>query len=172
MYTEDMDVSFVNTFLGSFCTVFNKLFSSEIERGSISFWENQIEDNEIAIISGVLGKNYAGIIVFSMNSATANRMVKVMGGDSGISKFGDILFDVLGEWMNIISGNACTDLSRVGIDLEITTPTIVLGQNFTLQVLNQVPLSVPMHTPFGIIEIIFGVKKVLNEIEVLNLEEN
>lgn len=169
MNNDIIDTKIIDLFLQSFSSVFKSFFSINLKRGNMSFLEEPFEDSEVAIITGVTGENHEGVIAYSMSEITARILVEKVEMEDELSSYGEILFDVLGEWMNILAGNVTRDLNEKGFSLYITPPSIVLGNDFTLKLIRQIPLLVEMQSSIGSIGVNFAVKKVVNKDITINV---
>jgi chemotaxis protein CheX len=146
-------------FLDSFKTIFAKVFNCKLKRGPISIWSNCLAENEIAILTGITGSRYTGIVVYSMKDQTATQMVEYLDPDLETSDENGTFYSSLGELVNIISGNVMTYFSQKKIDLAITTPSVVVGNAFEMYLLNQTTFAVEMLSSFGAIEIDIAIKR-------------
>lgn len=158
MTARDIDVTMVNPFLASASEVFRQLFKCELTRGQISIRKDPSATNDVAIIIGITGASHTGVVVFSMKTVTARKMVNML--DPSIAGDRDKAFsDALGEVANIICGNAMAIFTAQNIELNITTPSVITGQAFEIHLLEQTTLCAEMHSPFGPIEINVAIKK-------------
>jgi len=164
-----IDGNIVDTYLDTLTRVFSTLFLTDLNRGGMSFWGDPFKDNEVAIITGVLGDHYEGTVVYSMSEETARQLVDKLDMGEEMSSYGEVLFDVLGEWMNIISGNVTQSMKEIGISLYITPPTVVLGDQFSMQLVQQVPLFVQMDSDMGMISVNFAIKNVVQKDIIVNV---
>jgi len=152
------DARFIELFLNSFSTVFSTLFQEEMTRTSMSVWNRRKSENDIAVITGVTGKEHTGMIIYSMQRETARHMIQTLMPDT--SDFEDMIFDGLGELVNIISGNSMTAFSDNNLDVSITAPSLIAGDQFEMHMLNQSTLSADMQSDMGSIEVKFAIKKI------------
>jgi chemotaxis protein CheX len=156
---KELDVTMVNPFLGAAGEVFKSLFKCELVKDQITIKKDPSASNDIAIIIGVTGDVYTGVVVYSMKKYTALKLVNFL--DSTINGEKDQSFsDALGEIANIISGNAMGVFTAQGISLNITTPSVIIGKAFEIHLLDQTTISAEMQSPFGVLEINVAIKKV------------
>ncbi len=160
MKAKNIDISTVNPFLGAAYDVFKQIFGCELSKGQISLKKNPSADNEVAIIIGISGGRHTGVVVYSMKIYTAKKIVMNLDPDSAVSENDDAFADALGEIANMISGNAMSDFSKRGMDLTITTPSVVVGDAFEMHLLDQETLATTMNSPFGALEINVAIKKI------------
>lgn len=168
MNNDVIDVTVIDKFLESFNFVFNSFFSIKLKRSSMSFFGEPFEDSQIAIITGVIGENHEGVVAYSMSEMTARTLIEKIDVEGEMSTYGEMLFDVLGEWMNILSGTVTRDFIKHGINFYLTPPSIVLGNDFSMQIIRKVPLLVEMQSSAGTIGIYFAVKNIVKKELVIN----
>ena len=156
---NDIDVAMVNPFLSAAGQVFKQMFDCELVKGQVTIKKVPSASNDVAIIIGISGDIYTGVVVYSMKSYTAKKMVSFL--DSTITNEKDKEFsDALGEVANIVSGNAMSVFTAQSVNLNITTPTVIIGEAFEVHLLDQTTLSTEMQSPFGILEINIAIKKI------------
>lgn len=86
--------------------------------------------NGFGIFIGIFGAVSARILV-TMNNKTAFNLASVLNGEE-MDKLDDIFVATLKEFTNTVCGVAINQLSTKGIDLDMTTPTIIMGEHVTL----------------------------------------
>lgn len=153
------DMSNINPFVKAAQDVFQHLFNAEIKKGDISDKINPSASYEVAIIIGVSGTHYTGVVVFSMARSTAVKIVKAFDAEMDVDEESAGFADALGELANIISGNALSEFSKEGVLLTITTPSVVIGQAFEVHLLDQKTITVEVVTPYGNLQINIAIKK-------------
>jgi chemotaxis protein CheX len=159
MDAKDLDLTMVNPFLGSTFDVFKQLFNIELQKGGITMRKAPSASNEIAIIIGITGTDHTGVVVFSMKKYTAIKMVSVLYPDMQVTDKDESFSDALGEIANIISGNSMRTFAEMNLSLNITTPSVIIGQAFEVHLLDQTTLCSEMQSPFGVLEINVAIKK-------------
>lgn len=158
MGLNEYDTKFIDLFLKSIETSFMNVFQCELQRGQIYFMRNQLSEDNVAILTGVVGKEYTGMVVYRMHNAMAQRMVDFLDPTVNDSSSRLMTYEGLGEVINIISGNTMTRFSKDNIFLNITTPSIIAGDTIELFLLNQITISADMLSPFGTMEINLAIK--------------
>ena len=163
MNADTIDTSLADTILETFRQVFNSLFMIELERGKMSFKSDDFDDCEVAVVNGVIGENHEGILACRLSEKTANNLVSALDMDDEVSTSGEIFYDVIGEWMNILAGNVTSDLHKQSIKLYLSPPSIIHGDQFSLQLVQMVPLMVEMRSAAGTIGVNFAIKKIFHK---------
>lgn len=159
MNIKEIDLSLVNPFLGAAYDVFKQIFDFELKKGQICIKKNPTAKFEVAIIIGISGEKHTGVVVYSMKKYTATKIVHHLVPDPELANDEQNYTDALGEMANMISGNAMTIFYTNGINLTITTPSVIIGDAFEIHLLDQTTLSTDMMSPFGVLEINVAIKK-------------
>lgn len=158
MVLKNIDAAFITMFLDSMQATFSKIFQSELSRGTTSLWGNQVDQKEIAILTGITGDGHSGFVVYSMSNETAKKLISYLDPEVSSAGFKESLYDSLGEIVNIISGNTITYFSQNHYNLEITSPSVISGNEFRMYLLNQAALTTDMMSPFGMIGVDIAMK--------------
>lgn len=153
-----MEIKFINLFLNSVEKTFAKVFQCELKRGRVYFERNPLKEDNVTILTGIVGNSHTGMVVYRMKNDTARRMIASLDPDSANGSDRLMIYEGLGEVINIISGNTMSQFSENDIPLNITTPSIIAGDNIELFTLNQTTLSADMLSPFGTMEIDLSIK--------------
>ena len=157
MSIQDLDANFIELFLDSVESTFVKVFKTEVTRGQMSIWKNNLIDHDLAVVTGIIGEEHTGMVIYSMKQVTAERMLQFL--DPSIQEGDRKLFlDGLGEVISIISGNTMTNFSENEIDIDITTPFIVSGESFQMDMPNHTMLTADMLSEFGTIDVNIAIK--------------
>jgi len=158
MGLEGLDTKFINLFLTSVETTFVKVLQSDVVRGKVSLIHNMVSENNVAIFTGVIGDIHTGMVVYRMHSSTAQRMIDYLDPNSKNQSDRMMVYEGLGEVINIISGNTMSKFLENDIPLNITTPSIISGNAIELFMLNHNTLSVDMLLSFGTMQIDLAIK--------------
>jgi len=158
MSSRNVDVRFITLFLDSFQAVFAQVFDCDVHKGPVTVMGRLNRDRGIAVLAGVSGVHHSGTVVFWMKDHTARKMLEYL--DPTATEFHETLYEGLGEVINIVSGNAIQHLSRNGIELAITTPSLVVGESLEIHLLNQNTYSITMLSALGEIDIDIAIKRI------------
>ena len=103
---------------------------------------------DVSAIIGFTGDRN-GTMALSFTKKCAIFILKNMLGDD----IQDIVQDIketVGELTNMISGQSRSNLSQMGINLQAAIPTIILGDNHTIEHMkNRIIITTPFSTPQG-----------------------
>lgn len=154
----DISVEHINPFLNAAVNVFKDFLKSDLRKGHLSIKESPSPEYDVALIIGITG-SYVGQVVYSMKRETANKVVELLNPDVPFKDLARCFEDTLGEVANIITGNAASLLQEGMKGIDITTPTLITGEAFELQLLQQTTIGINMYSPFGTLEINVAIKK-------------
>jgi len=153
-----MKVEFVNPFVESAVSVIRDMCGSNIQKGQLSVKKSIISTLGVAPIIGVTG-SITGRVIYDMSFATALKLSSVMNGEE-ISEFNDLCQSTISELSNIITGNTISLLTAAGYHVDITPPTLFMGEGMQISKAEIVTLVVPLEiTDVGIIFINVALKE-------------
>ncbi len=152
-----MKVEFVNPFVESAVSVLRDMCGFNIQKGQLSLKKTAITTLGIAPIIGVTG-DVTGRVIYDMSKQTALKIVSIMNGEE-ITEFNDLAQSTIAELSNIITGNTISSLSAKGYRVDITPPTLFMGDNLTVSKSEALTLVVPLITEAGEIFINVALKE-------------
>lgn len=110
--------------------------------------KNYIAKGDVSAIVGVSGDR-TGTIAVSFTKPCAIALLRGMLGDD----IQDLLYDLqdaVGEIANMISGQARAGLVELGLTLQGSTPTVIVGDNHMLRHISASPvMAIPFSTAAG-----------------------
>lgn len=125
-----MDPSLAKPFIKATKDVLKAMASLDVAAGAPFVKKDNIARGDVSAVIGVTGdKN--GTFSISFDRKTAVHIVKQMLGDA----IEDIITDVqdaVGEITNMISGQARVGLVELGLKLQGSTPSVIMGDNHTI----------------------------------------
>lgn len=156
---ESLNVAYINPFLEAAVLVFKQLFNFELKKDKITLKSSPSPELDVAVIIGITG-HFVGVVVYCMKSYTAKKITSILLEEECPSILSeDKMKDAIGELANMITGNATGLIKNCTKNMEITTPTVVIGDAFNLTLLKQTTISIDMMSPLGIIQINVALKK-------------
>ncbi len=144
-----MDATIINPFLQSAINMFKEMFYFTPEHGKPYVVEGFGNHRwEISGIIGIVGST-EGVIVIRLTRSLAFRLLKEAGMEGkNAEEINDLINGMVGEFANIISGNAINMITQKKVD--ITVPITIQGTNHTISWPNKGSIiGIPFHTPHG-----------------------
>jgi DNA-binding NarL/FixJ family response regulator len=152
---------------GLYYSVFKEAFIDNLNRMLKTVAEFEAEDTAnielvsrgISVVMGVIGK-YSGRMIFDMSYDTAEKIcASVLKRETkGLQE----VLNVMGEFTNIVAGNACSVINRKNklFGLRVAPPTIFHGESINISKAElDSTTSTVAHTTFGDIYMNIGFKR-------------
>jgi chemotaxis protein CheX len=162
-----INAKYVNPFIEAAMTVVRQITGIDVRRGHLSYKAKVEPSFGVSIIIGIYGF-LVGQIVYSMESALAEKLVDRLLVNKSPQEKKIMFVDTLGEVANMITGNATALLNQNrDLALHITTPAIATGDNLSINLVPTAALVLGLYTQYGPIEISLALEEqeTLNEID-------
>lgn len=141
-----MDVTYINSFLEACSSVLSE-FGVEFKSGKPHLKGSYKLKDQIVILIGVTGQ-FKGQVLFNLDADSALKIVSNMMGGVEVKSFDDMSKSALSELVNMILGNTATVFYNKGINIDITPPSVLMGDNMSLT--PQTPtISIPLEFNVG-----------------------
>lgn len=98
---------------------------SSVDSASPSLVTTHIQLSEIGVLVGMLGQ-VPGRLIVDGSAKTFINLAQLM---FGMALEGDLLESFVGEFGNMVAGNTATNLSKISISVDISPPTVIIGQS-------------------------------------------
>lgn len=154
-----MDIKYINPFIDSLISNLEQMTSIHAERMDLSVSKEAKTTAEISGIIG-LGGEVRGSAIISFPLAIALKVASAMFMDD-LTEINDDVKDAIGEFANIVIGNARNKLVDSGLSVTISTPTIIVGVDHKISHPLNIPfLVIPFKTDLGIFQVNIGIKEI------------
>jgi chemotaxis protein CheX len=102
-----------------------------------------VSGKDILTVVGITGE-VRGYIYLGVPMSSAIRIASAMVGGIPLSELDPLVQSAISELSNMICGNALTLLSKEGISLDITPPSLILGKQIEVSAMKMRVLSIPI----------------------------
>lgn len=126
-----MDVKYVNPFISAFTNVIPQLGFSSVEKGNISVRKKDLVGSGVIIIVGIVGA-VKGNVVYNIGIENAKKIASSMMMGMPVNDFDEMAQSAISELTNMLTANAATCFTELGIVIDISTPTLLHGENISL----------------------------------------
>ena len=127
-----MKVEHLNPFVNAALDTMRTMLGIEARRGPLSIKSVNTTNTDLTAIIGLSGK-LRGSIVLTFDEGVAEKLVqKFLGSTSRLSQAE--ICDGIGELCNIVGGSAKVELNKLGLNLSISIPNVIIGKG--LQIAN------------------------------------
>ena len=138
-----MNVDHINPFIEASQQVFQMMIGIKPHLGNVHLKDSPYAGDAVAVIVGLTGK-IRGQVIISLSIDTAKSIASKMMDDAPIEVLDDISKSAIAELGNMIMGNTATILFSRGIGVEITPPSLLMGEKITISPSNMKAICVPL----------------------------
>jgi len=138
-----MNVEYINPFIEASQSVLMMMTGNKPTLGKVYLKKVPFPSDDIAVIVGLTGR-IRGQVVISLNTDTALTVASAMMGGVALAELDEISKSAIAELGNMIMGNTATILSSRGIGIEITPPSLLVGQNMVITPAHMRTICVPL----------------------------
>jgi len=153
----NINAEYVNPFLEAASAVFKSILGVDLRRGKLVIKDSPVPAMDIAIIIGITG-GVTGEVVYSMEFNMVKKIADILAPGLSEEQIKGEYKDIIGELSNMITGNAMNLFASTGKQIDITTPTVVEGKDFTLTMIKQTTLGINLYSPMGQLEMNIALK--------------
>lgn len=125
-----MSRDYFSAFSNAVLNIMPQLGIEEVAPGEIRECGKNIEASGVVCIVGILG-DLTGNVIFSMSEEGAKGIASAMMGGMEVLEFDELTQSAISELSNMLTANSCIGLSDMGLNVDISTPTLMQGV-FTL----------------------------------------
>lgn len=143
-----MNVEYINPFIEASQTVLKQIANIEVKLGKIFIKTSPYDSDSVVIIIGITGK-IRGQVIFTMNKNVAMEIASSMMGGMPVTELDEISKSAISELTNMILGNTATVLYNRGIGIEITPPSLLLGESMQISTNKLQTVCIPLHLSNG-----------------------
>lgn len=138
-----MNVELINPFIEASQSVLKQIAAIDAKLGKVYLKDSPHASDNIMVIVGLTGK-IRGQVMFSMGQAIAMKIASCMMGGMPVPELDEISKSAISELTNMILGNTATILYNKGIGVEITPPSLLMGQNMSISSSRMKTICVPL----------------------------
>lgn len=127
-----MDIKYINPFVESFATVMPQLGFDNVQKGKLSVKNKELISSGVIIVVGIVG-TIKGNVVYVMDMENAKKIASNMMMGMPVNELDEMSKSALSELTNMLTANAATFFSNSGIPIDISTPTLLHGENVSVE---------------------------------------
>lgn len=150
-----MDVKMINPFIDAIMTIMPQLGFENIVKGKLSVGDQFVESKGITILVG-LTDQLRGNIAYNMTEGTAMQIASKMMMGMPVASLDDLAQSAISELTNMVTGNAATSFEKEGLRVDISPPSLVVGEKFRVKVSSTKFIIVEMVVDSLVIELNIG----------------
>lgn len=113
------------------------------KRQRIYLQDRNVISNGVTIKVG-LTKQLRGNVVYNMTADTAKYIASTMMFGVPVEKFNDLVKSAIREMANMLTARAATAFAAMGFEIDITTPELIIEEDYTIKISDAHYLTVEM----------------------------
>ena len=138
-----MNIEYINPFIEASQTVLMQVASLDAKLGKVYLKTAPYSSEDIIIMVGLTGK-IRGQAIFSMSRAFGLKIASAMMMGMPVTEFDEMSKSAISEMSNMIMGNAATILYNRGINIDITPPSLLMGENMQITPSKMKTICIPL----------------------------
>lgn len=143
-----MNAKYINPFIEASRTVIKTVANIDVSLGKIYLKTSPYSSETIVIIVGLMG-HLQGQVIFSMDKSVGFKIASAMMMGMTVKELDEMSKSAIAESANMILGNAATILYSEGVKIEITPPSLMMGDNIQISTPKMKTLCVPLNLSSG-----------------------
>ena len=112
----------------------------------------------VSVIVGFT-KQIRGNVVYNMSEDTAKFIASTMMMGMPVAEFDAMAQSAISEMSNMLTANAATNLTGMGLEVDISTPSLSIGENFQVKISDDNYLTVEMDLAGHVVELDIAVEQ-------------
>jgi chemotaxis protein CheX len=152
-----MDVKMINPFIEAISHIMPQLGFQSVTKGKLSVGDQFVESKGVTILVG-LTDDARGNIAYNMTEETAKNIASTMMMGMPVNEMDEMAQSAISEMTNMITGNAATNFEKMGLRVDISPPSLVVGQKFKAKVSSNKYLVVELMIDSNLVELNVGVE--------------
>ena len=153
-----MDAKLVNPFVDAFTAVMPQMGFAEPKRLKLYVREKHALSLGVSVIVGFT-KQLRGNVVYNMNEDTAKLIASTMMMGMPVEEFNEMAQSAISEMSNMLTATAATNLTALGLEVDISTPSLTVGANYQVKISDGQFLTVEMDLGGNMVELDIAVDR-------------
>lgn len=138
-----MDAKLVNPFMDAFMNIMPQIGFQNLKRSKISVRDKATLSLGVTVLVGFT-KEIRGSVAYNMTDDTAKFIASTMMMGMPVTAFDEMAQSAISELSNMLTANAATNLTAMGLEVDISTPSLSIGDNFMVKISSEQYLSIEM----------------------------
>lgn len=152
-----MDARLINPVIDSFREILPQLGFVDIQRGKLSMGSNSVESLGVTVIIGMT-KDLRGSVAYNMSEDTAKAIASTMMGGMPVDQFDELPQSAISELVNMVTANSAIRFEQLGLEVDISPPSLVVGNDFRARLLSEKFLVIEMLADNKLIQLNLGLE--------------
>ena len=151
-----MDAKLINPFVDAFTTVMPMLGFPEPTRTKLYAASDRVKSHGVSMLVGFT-KQIRGNVVYNMSEDTAKFIASQMMMGMPVESFVEMGQSAICELRNMLTAHTGAYLRGVGVDVDISTPSLSVGKDFDVKISDGQYLVVEMNLSGQMVDLAIAV---------------
>jgi len=138
-----LNVEYINPFINVSVNLVEMVCNVKANRGNIFIKNSPFMAGSVVIIIGIAGE-FKGQVFFSMDEGTACKIASAMMFGMEVTSLEEMAKSAIAELGNMIMGNVSTEFYNNGVRIDITPPTVMVGNDIAITTKVQRTICIPL----------------------------
>lgn len=138
-----MDAKLVNPFIDAFTSVLPMMGFPTPSRKGMGLKSIVVDSLGVTIMVGFT-RQLRGNVVYNMSEETAKHIASTMMMGMPVAALDEMAQSAICEMSNMLTATAATNLTALGYDVDISTPSLTVGTDFKVKISTEKYLTVTM----------------------------
>lgn len=138
-----MDVKYINPFIEAFLSVMPQLGFEKVEKTNLSLKDCNLTYTGVIMTVGIVGE-IKGNVVYYLDLEHAKKVASTMMMGMPVDDFNEMAQSAISELANMLTANAATFFANIGITVDISTPTLLYGEQVSVKMNNSQILCIQL----------------------------
>ena len=138
-----MDAKLVNPFIDAFTSVLPMMGFPTPSRKGMGLKSIVVDSLGVTIMVGFT-RQLRGNVVYNMREETAKHIASTMMMGMPVAALDEMAQSAICEMSNMLTATAATNLTALGYDVDISTPSLTVGSDFKVKISTEKYLTVTM----------------------------
>jgi chemotaxis protein CheX len=130
-----MDAKMINPFVDAVATVLPQLGFQSVQRGQIRLGEEFVEGRGVTVLIG-LTQDVQGNLAYNFTEEAAKGIASTMMMGMPVTQMDEMAQSAISELVNMITANAATHFSSQNLLVDISPPSLVVGEALKARISN------------------------------------
>jgi len=139
-----ISVKYLNPFIEGASSILNQTCHTEVAMGKPHLKNSPFETDSVAVIIGITG-DVKGQVIFTMTTNNAKKIASRMMMGMEVNELDDMSKSAISELTNMILGTTATNFSKLGVTIDITPPSLLLGNAMQISTSKAETLGIPLN---------------------------
>ena len=138
-----MDAKLVNPIIDAFMDVMPQMGFPIPRRLRVYLQDRNVISSGVTVMVGFT-KQMHGNVVYNMTEETAKFIASTMMMGMPVPEFDELAQSAICEMSNMLTAKSATNFTQLGLEVDISTPNLTIGEDLTIKISDSHYLNVEM----------------------------